>query len=96
MADNSKITPKEDRLNIRCDSHTRQMLNKAAAYSHISISEFVLSQALASAERVIQEHETITLQPEDFHAFLVALDKPVQANAALKEAFNRHREQVQP
>jgi uncharacterized protein (DUF1778 family) len=90
------LTPKENRLNIRCDNHTRQMLNKAAAYAHTSISEFVLSQALASAERVIQEHESITLRPEDFQAFLLALDKPAEANAALTEAFNRHRQQIKP
>ena len=87
-------TIKENRLNIRCDNHAREMLNKAAAYAHVSISEFVLSHALASAERVIQEHELITLQPADFQAFLAALDEPVDSNAALSRAFNRHREQV--
>jgi len=88
------ITIKENRLNIRCDNHARQMLNKAAAYAHVSISEFVLSHALASAEHVIQEHESITLQPKDFQAFLAALDEPVEPNAALSRAFNRHSEQV--
>ncbi len=87
-------TLKESRLNIRCDSHTRQLLDKAASYEHVSISEFVLSNALASAERVVQNHESITLKPKDFEAFLVALDKPSKPNAALKRAFNRHADQV--
>jgi len=85
---------KESRLNIRCDSHTRQLLDKAASYAHVSISEFVLSHALASAERVVQEHESITLKPKDFEAFLAALDAPVKPNAALKRAFKRHAGQV--
>lgn len=87
-------TIKESRLNIRCNSHTRQLLDKAASYAHVSISEFVLSHALASAERVVREHESITLKPKDFDAFLAALDAPPKPNAALKRAFKRHAGQV--
>lgn len=87
-------TLKESRLNIRCDTYTRQLLDKAAGYAHVSISEFVLSSALLSAERVVQEHETITLNPQDFVAFLDALDVPAAPNAALQRAFQRHAEQV--
>ena len=85
---------KESRLNIRCDSHMRELLERAATYSHVSISEFVLSNALASAERVVQANERITLNPEDFQAFLAALDSPAKPNAALQRAFDRHEEQV--
>ncbi|TAN70197.1 MAG: DUF1778 domain-containing protein [Methylobacter sp.] len=91
----SARTAKENRLNIRCDNHAKQMLNKAAAYAHVSVSEFILSHALASAEQVIQAHESITLHPADFEAFLAALDGPVQPSAALSRAFNRHSEQVE-
>jgi len=87
-------TAKENRLNIRCDVRARELLNKAATYTHVSISEFVLSNALASAEKVVQAHENITLQPEDFQAFLAALDAPAQPNPALEKAFKRHSEQV--
>jgi uncharacterized protein (DUF1778 family) len=85
---------KEYRLNILCDSRTRQLLDKAASYTHVSISEFVLSQALTSAERVVQEHGSITLKPNDFEEFLAVLDTPVKSNAALKRAFKRHANQV--
>lgn len=87
-------TLKENRLNIRCDSYTRQLLDKAANYSRVSISEFVLSHALASAQQVVQEHESITLKPKDFEAFMAALDAPAKPNAALKRAFKRHADQV--
>lgn len=87
-------TVKESRLNIRCDIHARELLDKAATYAHVSVSEFVLSHALASAEKIVQANENITLKPEDFHAFLAALDTPVQPNPALKKAFKRHTEQV--
>ena len=90
----TQTTIKENRLNIRCDTYARQLLDKAAAYAHVSISEFVLTHALSSAELIIKEHESITLQPVDFQAFLTALDKPLQVNAALNRAFDRHSLQV--
>ena len=87
-------TVKESRLNIRCDVHARELLDKAATYAHVSVSEFVLSHALASAEEIVQANEIMTLKPEDFHAFLAALDTPIQPNPALKKAFKRHAKQV--
>jgi len=85
---------KESRLNIRCDVRARALLDKAATYAHVSVSEFVLSHALSSAEKVVQAHESITLKPEDFQAFLVALDAPAEPNRALMDAFSRHAGQV--
>ena len=87
-------TVKESRLNIRCNGHARELLDKAATYAHVSVSEFVLSHALASAGKMVQANECITLKPEDFHAFLAALDTPVKPNPALKKAFKRHAGQV--
>ena len=77
---------KESRLNIRCDVHARELLDKAATYAHVSVSEFVLTHALAN--------ENITLKPKDFHAFLALLDTQAKANPALKKAFKRHTKQV--
>jgi uncharacterized protein (DUF1778 family) len=87
-------TTKESRLNIRCDLRTRQLLDKAAAYAHVSVSEFMLSHALASAGQIVQAHESIALTPADFQAFLAALDTPAEPNAALVRAFERHARQV--
>jgi len=89
-------TLKESRLNIRCDLHTRQLLDKAAGYVHATVSEFVLSNALVSAERVVREHEAITLRPKDFEAFLAAIDAPPEVNPALDRAYARHAEHVRP
>ena len=85
---------KERRLNIRCDAHARELLDRVATYAHVSVSEFVLTHALASAEKVVQSNENSTLKPEAFRAFLALLDKPVRPNAALKKAFKRHAKQV--
>ncbi len=91
----STATLKDSRLNIRCDARTRELLDRAAAYAHVSVSEFVLKQAMAKAETIVQEHETITLQSDDFRAFLEAIEAPAKPNAALQRAFQRHADLVQ-
>jgi uncharacterized protein (DUF1778 family) len=90
----TSATIKESRLNIRCDNRARDLLERAAAYAHVSISEFVLSHAVASAEQVVLAHESITLKPVDFQAFLAALDAPAKPNEALQRAFKRHADSV--
>lgn len=85
---------KESRLNIRCDVHARELLDKAATYTRVSVSEFVLAHALASAEEVVQAKERITLKPEDFRSFLALLDTKARPKPALKKAFQRHARRV--
>ncbi len=85
---------KDTRLHIRCDQQVRHLLDKAAAYAHVSVSEFVLRNAVEQAQSVVQAHESITLSQNDFEAFLNALDTPAQASASLQRAFQRHAEQV--
>ena len=85
---------KDTRLHIRCDQETRRLLDKAAAYAHMSVSEFVLRNAVEHAHAVVQAHEAITLSQRDFDAFLTALDAPIQPAPALQRAFERHAEQV--
>jgi uncharacterized protein (DUF1778 family) len=87
-------TTKQERMHIRLDALTKQKLELAATYVHKSLSEFVLGQALNSADDVIREHETITLSHADCEAFLNALENPPKPNARLKKAFNEHKQKV--
>jgi uncharacterized protein (DUF1778 family) len=87
-------TNHQSQLNIHCDPATRQLLDQAAAYTHVSVGEFVLEQARLSAVQIVQNHGTITLTRDDFQAFLAALDAPPQPNPALERAFQRHAERI--
>ena len=86
---------KDTRLHIRCDHEIRRLLDKAAAYAHMSVSEFVLRNAVEQAQSVVQAHEAITLSQSDFDAFLSALDHPCKPAPALQRAFQRHAKHVQ-
>lgn len=85
---------KDTRLHIRCDQEVRRLLDKAAAYAHMSVSEFVLKNAVEQAQSIVQTHEAITLSQQNFAAFLNALDAPTLPAPALKRAFARHSQQV--
>ncbi len=85
---------KDTRLHIRCDQDVRRLLDKAAAYAHMSVSEFVLRNAVEQAQTLVQQHEAVTLSQQDFAAFLDALDAPAEPAPALQRAFARHADQV--
>lgn len=82
---------KEDRLQVRVDAHSRSLLQRAADYSHKSLSQFVLSTALEKAEQVVNDNELITLSNRDWSVFYDALNKPPAPNAKLKQAFKRYK-----
>jgi uncharacterized protein (DUF1778 family) len=94
MADTE--TAKQERMHIRLDTLSKQKLERAAAYAHKSLSEFVLSQALHAADDVIQEHETLMLNEADWGVFLEALENPPKPNANLKRALAEHKKRVRP
>jgi uncharacterized protein (DUF1778 family) len=87
-------TVKQERMHIRLDTLSKQKLERAAAYVHKSLSEFVLGQALHAADEVIQEHETLILDEADWGVFLDALENPPKPNTKLKKAFSEHKKHV--
>ena len=88
-------TVKQERMHIRLDTLSKQKLERAAAYAHKSLSEFVLGQALHAADGVIHEHETLTLIEADWEVFLDALENPPRPSDKLKQAFAEHKKRVQ-
>jgi uncharacterized protein (DUF1778 family) len=81
-------------MHIRLDTRSKQKLERAAAYAHKSLSEFVLGEALHAADEVIHEHETLTLREADWEVFLDALENPPEPNVKLSQAFAEHKKRV--
>jgi len=82
---------KNDRIQMRLDAESKSLLQRAADYRRKTVSEFVLATAMDEAERVIQEHETVTLSGADWKVFYDALTHPPAPNAALRKAFARYK-----
>jgi len=81
-------------MHLRLDATTKRKLERAAAYQATSVSDFVLANAVAAAERVIESYEKFTLSARDWDAFYDALINPPEPNEKLKKAARRYRERV--
>jgi len=81
---------KTDRIQIRVDSRSKKIIQKAANYSNEALSHFVVSHTLDAAEKVIEEHEKINFSKTDWNIFFDALDNPPKPNKKLKSAFKRY------
>ncbi len=92
MADTTDV--KRDRMHLRLDAKTKRKLARAAAYEETSVSDFVLANAVAAAERVIGAREKIALSPADWETFYDALIDPPAPNKKLKSAVRRYRERA--
>ena len=88
------VDVKRDRVHLRLDAKAKRKLERAAAYEETSVTDFVLTNAVAAAERVIESHEKITLAAADWDIFYDALINPPKPNTKLKEAARRYRERV--
>ena len=85
---------KRERVQLRLDARSKKKLERAAAFSGKTVTDFVLSHALDAADRVLAEHEVITLSDTDWDVFFDALVNPPKPNENLKRAFRRYRERT--
>ncbi len=85
---------KQDRINLRLKHSTKIVLERAANFEGKTVSNFILSSALAYAEKTIHEHETMSLNSQDAEAFFNALLKPVCFNQKLVATFEEHDQRV--
>ena len=85
---------RHERVHLRLDARTKRKLERAAAYEDTTVSRFVLQNAVAAAERVIEARERIVLPATDWDAFHDALLNPPAPNAALQRAARRYRERI--
>jgi len=85
---------KRERMHLRLDAKVKGKLERAAAYEETNVSDFVLANALAAAERVISSHESVTLSAKDWDVFYDALINPPPPNETLKKAARRYRERM--
>ncbi|MGZ8250461.1 type II toxin-antitoxin system TacA family antitoxin, partial [Methylomagnum sp.] len=54
----------------------KNLLLRAAAYSGMSLSNFLVSTGRDRARQIIAENETVTFSSQDWEAFLARLDAP--------------------
>ena len=84
--------PRDERIDLRLSSELKVLLTRAASYSGMSLSSFLVSVASDRAKAVVAEHESTTLTPRDWEAFVAALDDAERPRPKLEMAARRYRD----
>jgi uncharacterized protein (DUF1778 family) len=80
--------PRSEKLDLRLTPAAKQMLQKAAAATQRSVSDFVLESALARAEEALADRRHFGLNAEQWEAFMMALDAPPHELPRIKRLFS--------
>jgi len=76
--------PKSDRLNLRVTSEMRRLLQLAADLENKNLTAFVLDAARMRAEQALADRSRFSIPPEQFQAFMAALERPERDQPALR------------
>jgi uncharacterized protein (DUF1778 family) len=82
----------DEHIDLKVSTDLKTLLSRAASYCGMSLTSFLVSIASDRAKEVVAEHETLTLTPRDWEAFLVALDSADRPRPRLAEAARRHQD----
>ncbi|MFA5844113.1 MAG: DUF1778 domain-containing protein [Coriobacteriia bacterium] len=78
---------KVERFNIRATKEEKSLVEQAARARHVNSSQFVLQAALSSAEQVLAEQTSFSLEPKAWDEFVALLDRPAREIPELKRAM---------
>ncbi len=92
----STATPikKSERINLRLKTNVKRLIERAAGFEGKTVSHYILSSALKSAEKTVQMHEKMSLDEKESKTFFDALTSPVRFNRKLSVAFEEHDKRV--
>lgn len=86
-------TVRDSRLDLRLATREKEAIERAAALSGSSVTDFVRSTMLVASERAVRAHETLTLTSEGATAFVEAIMNPPEPNEKLR-ALVRDAEEI--
>jgi uncharacterized protein (DUF1778 family) len=79
--------PRRETLNLRIKPEDRSLIDRAAALTGRSKTDFVLDAARRAAENALMDRTVFVVSPEVFAAFQARLDAPPQANERLRRTL---------
>jgi uncharacterized protein (DUF1778 family) len=95
---NTAATPIDNsrgaRLEARIAPAQKSVLQRAAALSGRTLSEFVVASAQEAAAKVIRDHESIRLSRAEQTAFVKALLAPAAPGASLRKAATAYKKHL--
>ncbi|MCF8184861.1 MAG: DUF1778 domain-containing protein [Polynucleobacter sp.] len=82
-------SPDTARINLRTSPEAKALIERAAALMGTTVSGFMVQNAYEAAQRLVSQHETITLSDRDRDVFLAALENPPEPTEALRRLMAR-------
>jgi uncharacterized protein (DUF1778 family) len=85
-----RTAQRPDRISLRLGRDAKRKLERAAAYSDKTLTDFVIDVALQRADAIVRQHEVITLTQAEWERFQEMLLNPPEPNKRLKQALAEH------
>ena len=86
-------TVRDRRLELRVAKNEKDVIERAAALSGSSTTDFVRSTMLAASEHAVRAHEVLTLTSKGAAAFVEAIMNPPEPNENLR-ALAREAQEI--
>ncbi|MEU8136515.1 DUF1778 domain-containing protein [Streptodolium elevatio] len=80
------------RLEMRIAPQDKELIERAARASRVTISAFVLQVTRQAAEDVLRRDQVTVVPPDFYEAMIASLEAPAERNEPLAEAARRSRE----
>jgi uncharacterized protein (DUF1778 family) len=81
-----------ERIDMRLSPEVKNLIEKAAQIKGLTITDFIVQNAVENAKQAIREHETWTLERPDAEIFAAALTNPVSLGPQLTGAAKRYKD----
>lgn len=87
MATASDSTARRETLNIRIKASERGLIDRAAALSGKTRTDFILEATRRAAEEALLDRALFVVSPEAHAQFIARLDAPPKPNARLRRSL---------
>jgi uncharacterized protein (DUF1778 family) len=79
----------KERIDVRLRPEQKSEIERAAQIKGMTVTDFIVQNAVANARQAIREYETWTLERPDAEIFAAALDQPTELGPQLAAAVER-------
>ena len=83
----SHAQPRSKRINIRASVQEEELMKRGAVRRGKTLTEFIVESACTEAAELLTDQTVFLLPPEQWKAFVKALDRPPRVRPKLRELF---------
>jgi uncharacterized protein (DUF1778 family) len=85
-----------ERIDVRLRPEQKTEIERAAHIKGLTMTDFIIQNAVTSARQAIREYETWTLERPDAELFAAALMEPVVLGPRLTQAAKHYKKRFLP